>query len=282
MSERRRTIAVLGVGMMGGAILRGILARGFSEGADVTVYDVDPAKTKPFVEAYGVCAEESNAAAVRDADVILLAVKPQYISKVMDEISDEIAPEALVVSIAVGVTLSRMTEDLGTSNLVRVMPNMAVQIGKGVSGWIADYGVSQEDKDYVRALLSQVGTAIEVMSEDQIDYFGAISGSGPAFVSLFMEAMMDAGVHLGLSRATSTELVIETVLGSAEYLKEREIHPAILRNEVTSPGGTTAEGLFYLEAGDLRATVAKCIWGSYERTRQIRAHGTDRDRGPSR
>lgn len=282
MSERKRTIAVLGVGMMGGAILNGILSRGFSQGADIAVYDVDSAKTKHFTEAYGVRAAESNAAAVRGADVVLLAVKPQYIGKVMDEVSDELEPDALIISIAVGVTLATMTEDLGTSNLVRVMPNMAVQIGKGVSGWIADPSVSQEDKAFVRSLLSQVGTEVEVPSEDQIDCLGAISGSGPAFVYLFMEAMIDAGVHLGLTRPASTELVIETVLGSAEYLKERGAHPAVLRNEITSPGGTTAEGLFYLEAGDLRATVAKCIWGSYERTRQIRAHGTDREHGPAR
>lgn len=277
--ENRR-LAVLGVGMMGGAILNGILSRGFCAGANVTVYDVDSIKTKKFAGSFSVRVADSAPDAVKDADVVLLAVKPQYIDSLMTEIAAALPKDALIISIAAGVRLARLNEKLGAANLVRVMPNTPSQIGKGVSGWIAAAAVNAADKDYVRTLLEQIGSAVEVQSEDQLDQIGAISGSGPAFVYLFIEAMIDASVHLGMPRTAATELVIQTVIGSAEYLKLRGEHPAVLRNEVTSPGGTTAEGLYFMEKENIRTAVARCIWGCYDRTQQINRSGTRRETGP--
>ena len=157
-------------------------------------------------------------AAVQGAEVVVLAVKPQYINALMEEIAEELDVETLVISIAAGVSLSRLQEYLNTGNLIRVMPNTPARIGSGVSGWIADRSVSEEDKAYVRSFLAQVGIEVEVRNEDQIDQIGAISGSGPAFVYLFMEAMIDTGVHMGMTREAVTELVTQTLIGSAEYL----------------------------------------------------------------
>lgn len=275
-----RKIAVIGVGMMGAAILNGILSRGFCDGAAVTVFDIDPAKTKKFADLYAVQIADSAPSAAANADVVLLAVKPQFMDALMTEIAVFIRKDALVISIAAGVRLAHLSETLGAANLVRVMPNTPAQIGKGVSGWIAAGAVSEKDKAYVRALLEQIGAAVEVQTEDQLDQIGAVSGSGPAFLYLFMEAMIDASVHLGMPRAAATDLVIQTVIGSAEYLKSRGEHPAVLRNEVTSPGGTTAEGLYFMEKENIRTAVARCIWGSYTRTQQINRSGTRRESGP--
>lgn len=272
--------AILGVGMMGGAILKGVLGSGFFKPEDVTVYDIDTTKVNAFKEAYGIGMARSNRDAVTGAKTVLLAIKPQYLNPVLDEIADVLDSDAVVVSIAVGVPLGHLQEHLGTANIVRVMPNTPAQVGQGVSGYVASPAVSAQDKQFVHELLTQIGTAIELANEDQLDQLGAISGSGPAFVYLFMEAMIDAGVHLGLARTVAQELVVQTVLGSAAYIKERSAHPAVLRNEVTSPGGTTAEGLYFLEKENLRGAVARCVWGSYERTRQIKSSGTTRETGP--
>ena len=278
MTKENRKITILGVGVMGGAILNGILTKKFCSGAAVTVYDLIPEKVRPFVDTFGVKAAASAKAAVQGAEVVVLAVKPQYINALMEEIAEELDVETLVISIAAGVSLSRLQEYLNTGNLIRVMPNTPAQIGSGVSGWIADRSVSEEDKAYVRSFLAQIGTEIEVRNEDQIDQVGAISGSGPAFVYLFMEAMIDTGVHMGMTREAVTELVVQTLIGSAEYLKARGEHPAVLRNEVTSPGGTTAEGLYYLERENFRSAIARCMWACYDRTRQLRNESARREK----
>ena len=174
MTKENRKIAVLGVGVMGGAILNGILTKKFCSGSEVTVYDLIPEKVRPFVDTFGVKAAASAKAAVQGAEVVVLAVKPQYINALMEEIAEELDVETLVISIAAGVSLSRLQEYLNTGNLIRVMPNTPARIGSGVSGWIADRSVSEEDKAYVRSFLAQVGIEVEVRNEDQIDQIGAI------------------------------------------------------------------------------------------------------------
>ncbi len=192
-------------------------------------------------------------------------MKPQHLEPALADLRGSLAPSQLVLSIVAGARLETLTTGLEHSEVVRVMPNTPAQVGQGISVWTATPGVDVASRERVRVVLGALGEQVEVAEEKYLDMATALSGSGPGFVFLFLEAMIDAGVHLGFSRPVAQQLVYQTVIGSATMARETGRHPAELRNAVTSPAGTTAAGLLELEEGRLRAVIDRCVIAAYER-----------------
>jgi pyrroline-5-carboxylate reductase len=222
-----------------------------------------------LVSRHGVRTTDRNREAVGDAEIVVLAIKPQHAYEAFVDLRGQFAPGQLVLSIIAGVTLSCLTSELGHEAVVRVMPNTPAQIGEGMSVWTATPAVSELGRSQVRAILQSLGREVFVADEKYLDMATALSGSGPGYVFLFLEAMVDAGVHLGFPRKVAEELVFQTVLGSTRMARESGRHLAELRNLVTSPAGTTAAGLQELEDGRLRAVVDQAVMAAYERCQEL-------------
>ena len=204
-----------------------------------------------------------------EADVVVLAVKPQVLESVLMEISGRLEPGQLVISIVAGAALDTIAWGLDHREIVRVMPNTPARIGEGMSVWTATPEVCETDLERTRCILQALGKEIYVTNEDELDMATALSGTGPAYVFLFMEALVDAGVHLGFSRSVAQELVLQTVRGSVDFASQFSGHLADLRNQVTSPGGTSAEALYQMEKGALRTIVSKAVYAAYQRSRAL-------------
>jgi pyrroline-5-carboxylate reductase len=263
-------IGFIGGGTMGEAIIKSLLAKGAAKPADVTVSDVSKARRDILQKKYRIKAVSDNKEAVKGAEVVIMAVKPQELSKVMGEVRG-LSFKQLVLSIVAGATLEGLGEGLGHSCLVRAMPNMPAQIGEGITVWTATAKVNQKQKDMAQSILASLGKEIYVSSEKYIDMATALSGSGPAYVFLIIEALVDAGVHIGLPRDMAEKLVVQTVLGSTRAVEAMGKHPAELRNMVTSPGGTTTEGLLQLETGGLRSLLLKAVIAAYNKAKSLGA-----------
>lgn len=210
-----------------------------------------------------------NREAVEAADLVVLTVKPQTLPEVLEGLKGGIPDPALVLSIVAGATLDSLIEGLQHRSVVRAMPNTPAQVGAGITVWIATSEVSQAQRELARSVLGVLGAEVEVDEEDYLDMATALSGTGPAYVYLFMEAMIDAGVHMGFPRRIAEQLVRETIRGSLLYYERSPSHPARLRNQVTSPGGTSAEALYYLEKAGFRTALARAIWAAYERSVEL-------------
>jgi pyrroline-5-carboxylate reductase len=217
----------------------------------------------------GIRVTTDNAEALGGADVVVLSVKPQVLNTVMEELHGKVPADALVLSIVAGARISKIREKLGVESVIRSMPNTPSQIGAGITVWTASENVSDEQRKQAQLILQALGQEIFVDEEDHLDAATALSGTGPAYVFLFMEAMVDAGVHLGFPRYMAEQLVLETMRGSVEYVSQSTHHLARLRNEVTSPGGTAAEALYYLERSGLRTAISRAVWAAYQRSRTL-------------
>src|SRR5690606_27157962 len=217
---------------------------------------------------YGVRTASDNAAAVQGADFAVLAMKPQDFEKAAPDLKGRLG-SAVAVSIMAGVTLNRITSLLGVDAAVRAMPNTPAQIGEGMSVWTATAGVDEAGREGAARIFGSLGAEAFVPEERYLDMATGLSGSGPAYVFLFVEALTDAGVHIGLSRELAATMALQTVAGSALYAEQTGKHPAELRNQVTSPGGTTAEGLRALEQGGLRSTVLDAVIAAYEKSKAL-------------
>jgi pyrroline-5-carboxylate reductase len=261
-------ISFVGGGTMGEAMIKSLLAKGVVKPGDITVSDVSKARRDILEKRYGVKAVADNRGVVKGAEVVVLAVKPQELSKVLGELKG-LSSQQVVLSIVAGATLEGLREGLGHSCLVRAMPNMPAQIGEGITVWTATAGVNQKQKDMAQSLLVALGKEIYVSSEKYIDMATALSGSGPAYVFLIIEALVDAGVHIGLPRDTAEKLVVQTMLGSTRAVEVMGKHPAELRNMVTSPGGTTTEGLLQLETGGLRSLLLQTVIAAYNKAEAL-------------
>jgi pyrroline-5-carboxylate reductase len=262
-------LAVVGGGVMGEAIIAAVLERRLAQPADVTACDVVPQRREHLSRTYGIATTEHAAEAVPENDLIVLAVKPQEFPVIARDLRGRLAGGQTVVSIMAGVGLAALREGLGHDSIVRAMPNTPAQIGEGMTVWTATEAVSASAREEVRRVLGALGQELYAAEEKYVDMATAVSGSGPGFVFLTMEAMIDAAVHIGLRRDMATAMVLQTVLGSARYAQTSKRHLADLRNQVTSPGGTTAEGLLALEEAGVRAAFAQAIIAAYERTRQL-------------
>lgn len=265
MSDRTK-ISFIGGGVMANAFVDLLLTRGVSTEDDVMVSSRNWATLEVMRERHHVHTTPSNREAAQFGDVVLLAVKPQNVDRVFADIKGVMRPEQVLLSIVTGIGIDRLREGTGHDRVVRCMPNTPAQIGAGASVWTGSPDVTREDGKVVRSVLGAVGLEIEVDEERYIDVATAVSGTGPAYVFLFMEAFIDAAVQLGLKRDMATALVLQTMEGSLKLARSSRKHVADLKNSVASPGGATAEALDELEKGGFRTALSKAVWAAYQRT----------------
>jgi len=258
-------VAIVGGGLMAEAIIRGLIAKGIASPRAIAVGEPIPSRRDELSARHGVTVTPSNREAVEGAALVVLAIKPQHLGPALANLRGRLDPAQLVVSIVAGATIGTLADGLEHRVVARAMPNTPAQIGQGMSVWTATQEVDAPSRERVRAVLGALGEQIEVADEKYLDMATALSGSGPGYVFLFLEAMTDAGVHLGFPRPVAQQLVYQTVLGSVLMARETGQHPAELRNAVTSPAGTTAAGLAELEDGRFRAAIDRCVAAAYER-----------------
>lgn len=262
-------IGIIGGGFMGEAFLRGILRAHVAAPGDIAIAEVVPARRLALAE-HGVRVTDDAESATIGADVVLLAVKPQDLPHVAGGLQGTLPRDAVLISIAAGVRLDDVRRYSAHRATVRVMPNLPAAVGEGAAVFYAAPEVTEAQRRYVDAVLGAVAQAVvEVHDDDSIDLATAVHGSGPAYVYLFIESMIDAAVRLGMKRPDAQRLVLATVAGSARYAIESDEHPATLRNAVTSPGGTTAAALAELEAAGFRTAIDSAIEAAYERAREL-------------
>jgi pyrroline-5-carboxylate reductase len=264
---------------MGEAMVAGLVDRRLIESSRVTCSHPRAERRDALASAHRVAVTADNAAAASAADIVLLAVKPQMLPGVMAEMRGGLRPEQLVVSIIAGASTTALSDGLEHPAVVRSMPNTPAQIGRGVTVWFATKEVDELARDRVRAMLGALGREFEVHDERQVAMATAVSGTGPTYIFLFIEALTDAAVHLGFPRHVARELVLDTMSGSAEFALQSGKHVAELRDMVTSPGGTSAEALYELEKGRLRTVVSDAVWAAFERTLQLEARLEGKDPG---
>ena len=265
-------IGIIGAGAMGGAVAAGLLASGIPT-ASIRVSDPDPDRRKTLGESRGIRCGADNREVVEQSDLVVLAVKPNQVTRVLRELggagSASLA-RPLWVSIAAGVSLSSLAGDLPPgARLVRSMPNTPALVGEAATAFVANAEATEADRVAARLLFEALGTAWEAPSEELLDAVTGLSGSGPAYVFVFLEALGDAGVRMGLPREAAYLLATQTVLGAARLALESGRHPASLRDQVTSPGGTTIAGLERLEAAGFRSAIHDAVEAATRRAREL-------------
>lgn len=263
------TLSVIGCGVMGEAMIKGLLSQQQMPPKSIIASHPRPERGEELVARYGIRFTDSNVEASKFADILVLAIKPQRMEKVLQEINGQFKNTPLVMSIAAGVRIATIAQGCGASCVVRSMPNTPGQIGQGMTVWTATPDVSDKQRAWANAVLSAMGETLYVNDENYLDMATAINGTGPSYVFLLMEAMIDAGVHLGFSRHDAENLVLQTMRGSVEYAIQAKTHPAQLRNQVTSPGGTSAAALYQLEKGGIRTVISRAIWAAYRRSVEL-------------
>jgi len=271
-------IAMIGPGVMAEAILKNLLAKKLVPPKQIIMSGPQKERVQSLKKIYGVMSETDNVKAVKSADIILLCVKPQSLNKVLDGIRDHIRSDALVITIVAGASIQKISIGINHKHIVRAMPNTPAQIGEGITVWTSSPSVTSSQKEIAQLIFTAMGKEIFVDEETYLDKATALSGTGPAYVYLFMESMVDAGVHLGFPRRIAEKLVIETLRGSVDFYdhgEETNRHLAALRNQVTSPGGTSAEALYYLEKAGFRTAISRAIWAAYQRTLELGRDGNE-------
>ena len=262
-------VGIIGGGFMGEAFLRGLLRSGVAKPNDIAIAELVEARRIALAEHGARVTDDAESAAI-GAEVVLLAVKPQDIPNLAVMLQGNLPKDAVLISIAAGVRLEDVRRYSGHRACVRVMPNLPAAVGHGAAVYYAAPEVTDRQRRLVETVLSAVAQAIvEVHDDDAVDLATAVHGSGPAYVYLFIEAMVDAAVRLGMKRSDATSLVLATVAGSTRYAIESGRHPAELRNAVTSPGGTTAAALAELEAAGFRTAIDSAIEAAYDRAHEL-------------
>jgi len=275
--ENKR-IVFIGPGVMAEAMVAGLIRQEVAKPDMLLASGPRAERGESLAAKYGITALTDNAAAAQEGDVVVLSVKPQRLDHVLEGLRGSIKPEALILSIVAGASIARIGGILEHKAVIRAMPNTPAQIGEGITVWTASESVSEVQRDMGQQILAALGQEIFMEEESYLNMATALSGTGPAYVFLFMEAMVDAGVHLGFPRRVAEQLVAQTVRGSVDYYTRDTdpIHLARLRNQVTSPGGTSAAALYYLEKAGFRTAISRAVWAAYERSRELgkdaRAH----------
>jgi len=262
-------ITFIGPGVMAEAMFSGLIRKAVATSDQIIISGPEVDRGEELKARYGVTSYSDNRLAVQNAEIVILSVKPQRLAHVLIGLKGSIPPQALVLSIVAGASIQTIQSGLAHPNVVRSMPNTPAQIGAGVTVWTCSSTVTAEQNELARQILAALGEEILVEEESYLDMATAVSGTGPAYVFLFLEAMIDAGVHLGLPRRTAEEMVVQTFVGSVEFYKKNKLHPAALRNQVTSPGGTSAAALYYLEKAGFRTAISRAIWAAYERSVEL-------------
>ncbi len=267
--KKKKDIGFIGTGNMGEALIAGLLKAKFTPPDRVVAFDADGEKLRFVQKEYGIEKASDNRHLASRCDPILLCVKPQSMKEVIEELSESIDSSKLLISIAAGVPLYAIEAYARKQlRLIRVMPNIAVLVQEGASAIAPGNLATDEDLQLVKSIFDCVGRSITV-NESLMDAVTGLSGSGPAYVFLVIEALTDAGVHLGMTRIQALALATQTVMGSVKLLSETEGHPALLREKVTSPGGTTAAGLYKLEEGGLRKIIIDAVIAAAQRSKEL-------------
>src|SRR5512134_1329786 len=263
-----KKITFIGPGVMAEAMIAGLLHQKLAKPENIIASGPREERGIDLTKKYKTKASVDNASAASQADVVVLSVKPQRLSEVMEGLY-KIKPDALVLSIVAGASIQKISRTLKHQAVVRSMPNTPGQIGEGITVWTASSKTSHEQHEMARQILGALGEEVFVEDESYLDMATALSGTGPAYVFLFTEALIDAGVHLGFPRRIAEQLVLQTIKGSASFYEQAGRHPATLRNQVTSPGGTSAEALYYLEKAGFRTAISRAIWAAYQRSLEL-------------
>lgn len=264
-----QTLSIIGPGVMAEAVIAGLIRNQVLPAQKIIAAGPRPERGSELIEHYGIRFTTDNAEAVSNADIVILAVKPQKLRAVLAGLRGKIDSRALVLSIIAGASIQTISSGLEHPAVIRAMPNTPAQIGQGITVWTASPAVTETQLEAARLILLALGQEIFVEEENYLDMATALSGTGPAYVFLFMEALIDAGVHLGFPRRIAEQLVTQTLRGSVEYYALKKDHPAHLRNQVTSPGGTSAAALYYLEKAGFRTALSRAIWAAYERSQEL-------------
>lgn len=272
------TIGVIGTGNMGEALIRGLLRAGVADAGQIVGSDPTPERGAELVEKYAIRMTTRNHEVARAADILVLSVKPQVMERVLEEVGPEIRAHALVISIAAGIPISAIETRLPQARVIRTMPNTPALVGAGATAIAVGGHATEADLLAARKIFDSVGMTV-VLDEVQMDAVTGLSGSGPAYIFLVIEALSDAGVKVGLSRHHAQALAAQTVLGSAKLLIETHEHPGRLKDMVTSPGGTAIAGLHTLEAGGLRTTLMDAVEAATKRSRELGELASRNDRG---
>ena len=245
------------------------MEKGLALPPDICVSDVNRERLDYLKKQHRVNVTSANSKAIKNMDIVVLAVKPQNIAEILNDIKESLQPEQLILSIVAGVKTDTISQSLGHDRIVRVMPNTPAQIGFGMSGWTATPAVTTDQKTQVRSILGAMGKEIYFDDEEYLDMVTAVSGSGPAYIFLFAECMVEAAVDTGLSREDAVTLVAQTLLGAAHLISESGDTPAELRRQVSSKGGTTEKALQVFEENGLQDIVRKAIRAAYDRAKEL-------------
>lgn len=277
-------MSFIGCGVMAEAIIAGLLSKNLVRPEQIVGSHPSEERREELQGKYGISVVESNREAAgyhgpsgsgyaprsvteeeSPSSIVILTVKPQRLGAVLGDLKEAIHPEQLVISIVAGARVETIADALQHKSLVRAMPNTPAQIGEGMTVWTATPEVTEGQLAQIQAIFGALGREMHVEEERMIDMATALSATGPTYTFLVMEALIDAGVHMGFSRHVAEELVLQTMLGSVLFARESRKHPAELRNMVTSPGGTSAEAIYQMEKGGLRTVLSKAVWAAYQR-----------------
>ncbi|TFG14568.1 MAG: pyrroline-5-carboxylate reductase [Promethearchaeota archaeon] len=268
MSDKE--LGIIGIGNMGSAFIRGILTSQVVKAQNIIIYDINKELLTKKSKEYNIDNAENNIDLVQKAQNILIAVKPQIIDSVLQEISSSITKEHILISIAAGITIAHIKEFITTqTGIIRVMPNTPALIGAGASAISFNENTKEKDLEYVKKILKSIGIVVE-LEEKHIDAVTGLSGSGPAYVFVIIEALADGGVKMGLSREIALKLAAQTVLGASKMVLETGKHPGELKDMVTSPGGTTIAALHEIEKGKLRSTLISAVEAATLKSKSIK------------
>lgn len=270
-------IAFIGSGVMGEAMIKGLLAQGLTTPECLIASDPWLERLDYIHKTYQIEVTPDNTTAVRNAGIVVLSIKPQSLPKVGKDLHSKIHPDALVLSIIAGTRIATLQNKLFHDRIVRAMPNTPGQLGKGMTVWTATDHVTARQIKQTEDILGAMGEQLQVDEESFLDMATGLSGSGPGFVLLLIEAMIDAGVHMGFSRRDAEKMVLQTIDGTVALMRASGRHSAELKNQVTSPGGTTAAGLYELEKASIRAIINDAIFAAYRRSQELGALSEKKD-----
>lgn len=262
-------IGFIGGGTMAEVIISTILSKRLTPAQSISSSDIDWARRGHLESKYGIAVMNDNRQSANSADVVVFAIKPQNINEVMNDLSGQLKPNQLVLSIVAGKRISTLSNGLKHCCIVRAMPNTPAQISEGITVWTATAEVSPQQKEWAKSILGVMGTEIYVDDEGYLDMATAVSGSGPAYVFLFVESLVAAAVRIGLPASMAEKLVLQTLIGAGHLVQKSGKTPTELRKMVTSPGGTTAEALIQFEKGGFAELVSKAVTAAYEKSKKL-------------
>lgn len=259
-------LVFVGAGVMAEAMIAGLLDLRLVCPEQIVASHPREDRRQKLAQRFGIETVESNREAITQGDLILLTVKPQVLATVMRQLHGRLDPRQVAISIIAGASIAKLSRGLGHDAIVRVMPNTPAQIGQGMMVWTSTPDVTEAQRAKVRTILGALGEELWVEEEKYVDMATALSGTGPTYVFLMMEALIDAGVHMGFPRRIAEQMVLQTVAGSVAFARASGKHMAELRNMVTSPGGTSAEAIYQMEKGGLRTVFSRAVYAAYRRT----------------